>query len=56
MIAQVAGVDISVAHDIDYLRCLERRIIAAAKKHPHVRDFHVDNRALENQLAKLERQ
>lgn len=56
IIAQVCGVETSVAHDIDYLRCLERRIIAAAKKYPHIRDFKVDNRALERQLADLERE
>jgi len=55
IIAQVCGVDTSVAHDIDYLRRLERRIITAAKNHPHIRDFKVENRALENQLAKLEK-
>lgn len=54
MIAQVAGVSISVAHNIEYLRQLERRIVAAAKKNPQINTFHVDNHALEFQLVKLE--
>lgn len=54
-IAKELGVETSVADDIDYLRCMERRIVAAAKRHPHLRDFDVRNEALEAQLEALEK-
>jgi hypothetical protein len=47
------GVDFSVALDIDYLRQMERQIVAAAKKHPEIRNFEVSNPFLERQLDRL---
>jgi len=52
-IAKELGVEFSVASDIDYLRCLEKRIVAAAKKHPEIRDFAVVNEPLERQFLAL---
>jgi hypothetical protein len=49
-LAEELGVNVHVAMDIDYLRMLERRIIAAAKIDPNLIDFEVFNERLENQL------
>lgn len=53
-IAEELGIEFSVALDIAYLRSLEARIVAAAKKYPKMRDFLVENVALEDQLKGLE--
>jgi hypothetical protein len=52
-LAKELGVSESVAMDIDYLRSFEKRIIEAAKAHPEVISFHVDNDLLEKQLFVL---
>ena len=49
-LAKELGVSESVAMDIDYLRSYEKRIIEAAKSHPEIISFHVDNAILEEQL------
>lgn len=54
-VAQELGIENSVALDIIYLRECEHRIISAAKKHPHLRDFKVFNAELEEQLESLEK-
>ena len=53
-LAMELGVETSVAMDIQYLRTLEQRIILAAKKNPHLRNFAVYNSQLETELDKLE--
>jgi hypothetical protein len=53
-IAEECGISFSVADDVDYLRTLERRIVAAARGNPGVVNFPVYNESLEDFISGLE--